>query len=88
MAQMVKNPPAMPETQVQIPGWARPPGEGNGHLLQYSLLENSMDRGAWQSTVSPWGRKELDTTKRLILTNILKPHTQEPKDFSGDIDMH
>ena len=47
-----------------------------------------MDRGAWQSTVSPWGRKELDTTKRLILTNILKPHTQEPKDFSGDIDMH
>ena len=27
------------------------PGEGNGHPLQYSCLENSMDRGAWQATV-------------------------------------
>ena len=29
-----------------IPGWGRSPGEGNGNLLQYSCLENSMDRGA------------------------------------------
>jgi len=29
----------------------RPPGEGNGYPLQYSGLENSMDRGAWQATV-------------------------------------
>ena len=34
-----------------IPGWGRSPGEGNGSLLQHSLLENSMDRGAWQATV-------------------------------------
>ena len=27
------------------------PGEGNGYPLQYSCLENSMDRGAWQATV-------------------------------------
>ena len=32
-----------------IPGWGRSPGEGNGNLLQYSFLENSMDKGAWQS---------------------------------------
>ena len=32
-----------------IPGSERPPGEGNG--LQYSHLENSVDRGAWQATV-------------------------------------
>ena len=29
----------------------RSPGEGNGNLLQYSCLENSMDRGGWQATV-------------------------------------
>ena len=34
-----------------IPGSGRPPGEGNGNPLQYFCLENSMDRGAWQSTV-------------------------------------
>ena len=34
-----------------IPGLGRNSGVGNGYLLQYSCLENSMDRGAWQTTV-------------------------------------
>ena len=34
-----------------IPGSGRSPGEGNGYPLQYSCLENAMDRGAWQATV-------------------------------------
>ena len=34
-----------------IPGSGRFPGEGNGNPLQYSYLENSMDRGAWWATV-------------------------------------
>ena len=34
-----------------IPGSARSPGERNGNPLQYSYLENSMDRGAWWATV-------------------------------------
>ena len=34
-----------------IAGSGRPPGEGNGNPLQYSCLESSMDRGAWQATV-------------------------------------
>ena len=34
-----------------IPESGRSPGEGNGNPLQYSCLENSMDRGAWQATV-------------------------------------
>ena len=34
-----------------IPGLERSPGEGNGNLLQYSCLENSMDGGAWQAIV-------------------------------------
>ena len=34
-----------------IPGWKRSPGEGNSYPLQYSCLENPMDRGAWWATV-------------------------------------
>ena len=34
-----------------IPGLGRSPGEGNDNLLQYSCLENPMDRGAWRATV-------------------------------------
>ena len=34
-----------------IPGSGRSPGEGNGYPLQYSCLENPMDRGAWRATV-------------------------------------
>ena len=34
-----------------IPGSGRSPGEGNGYSLQYSCLENSIDRGVWQATV-------------------------------------
>ena len=37
------------------------PGEGNGYSLQYSYLENSTDRGAWQATVH--GVTESDTTE-------------------------
>ena len=43
-----------------IPGLGRSPGEGNGHLVQCSGLENSTD--------SPWGCKELVTTERLSLS--------------------
>ena len=44
-----------------ILGSERSPGEGNGNPLQYSCLENSMDRGAWWAT-SRGLAKELDTT--------------------------
>ena len=51
---MVKNLPAnLGDTgnQGSIPGSGRCPGEGNGYSLQYSCLENHMDRGAWWFTV-------------------------------------
>ena len=38
----------------QIPGWGRSPGGGHNNPLQYSCLENPMDRGAWG--LSLWGR--------------------------------
>ena len=50
VAQIGKNLPAMKETRVQSLGW-EDPGEGNGNPLQYSCLENPIDRGAWQTTV-------------------------------------
>ena len=43
----MKNLPAMQETWVRSLGLGRFPGEGNGNPLQYSCLENTMDRGAW-----------------------------------------
>ena len=42
---VVKNPPANAGDTGLIPGLGRSPGEGNGYPLQYSCLENSMDRG-------------------------------------------
>ena len=51
---MVKNPPANAgdiRNEGSIPGLGRSPGEGSGNPLQYSCLENPMDRGAWQATV-------------------------------------
>ena len=47
----VKNPLANAEHMGLIPASGRSPGEGNGNPLQYSCLENPVDRGAWQATV-------------------------------------
>ena len=57
--------------QGSIPGLERSPGEGNGNLLQYSCLENSMDRGPWWATVH-------GVTKR----NMTEPLTMTSKTYS------
>ena len=51
-----------------IPGFGRSPGEGNGYPLQYSGLENSMDRGAGQATVH--GIRKSDVTERFALSSL------------------
>ena len=54
VALVVKNPPANAGDAGDaglIPGWRRSPGEGHDNPLQYSCLENPMDRGAWRPTV-------------------------------------
>ena len=48
---VVKNPPANVGNMGLITGSGRSPGVGNGNPLQYSCLENSMNRGARQATV-------------------------------------
>ena len=45
MAQLVNGDPG------SVPEWGRSPGEGNGNPLQYSSLENPMDKGAWWAIV-------------------------------------
>ena len=65
---MVKKPPANAGDARNIGlilGLGRSPEGGNGKPFPYSCLENSMDRGAWWTTYSPWGHKEWDMTERL-----------------------
>ena len=50
-----------------VPESGRSPGEGNGYPLQYSCLENSMDRGAWQAIVHGV-TKALDMVEQLTHT--------------------
>ena len=69
MVLVVKNPPASAADFRDlglIPGSGRSPGEGDGNPLQYSSLENSMDRGAWSpGDYSPGDLEESDTTHLL-----------------------
>ena len=54
-----------------IPGLGRSPGGGNGNPLQYSCLENPMDRGAWWAN-SPRGHKESDMTEHARMQNVVR----------------
>jgi len=58
---VVKNSPANAGDLDSILGLGRSPGEGNGNPLQYSCLEDPMDRGAWRAAVHGVA-KESDTT--------------------------
>ena len=60
---MIKYLPANAgDTIDAIPGSGRSPGGGNGNPLQYSCLENPMDRGAWRA-IDPGTTKKSDATE-------------------------
>ena len=64
MVLVIKNPPANTgdvRDAGSIPGSGRSLKEGNGNPLQYSCLENPMER-AWKAIASPWGLKKTDMT--------------------------
>ena len=72
---MVENPPVNAGDIGLIPWSGKSPGEGNGNSLQYSFLENSMDRGAWRTTIH--GSQESDTTEG--------PYNNSNKVRTGDV---
>ena len=79
VAQLVKNPPAIQETWVRSLGWDDPPGKG--YPLQYSCLENPVDRGAWWATVCGAAKSQTRLTntgtfKVSSHTSLLSPKAQ------------
>ena len=73
---MVKNLPTNAGDTSLIPGSGRSPGIGNGNSLQYSCLENPMDRGVWWATVHGVAR-ESDMTQQLNNDNKYNLHKQK-----------
>ena len=59
---MVKNMPANVGDLGLIPALGRSPGDRNGKPLQYSCLENPVDRGAWQAAVRGVSKSQTDMT--------------------------
>ena len=73
---VVKNPPSSARDLGMIAGLGRSPGEGNHSSVQYSWLENPINRGTWQATVhkvaqSQTWLKKLSTS--ILLANIIEP---------------
>ena len=68
VALVVKNLPANAGDAGSIPGSGRYPEGGHGNSLQYSCLENPVDRGAWQAGYSPYGPTEWDTIEEIACT--------------------
>ena len=69
---VVKNLPANEADLGLSSGLGRSFGEGNGNPLQYSFLENSMDRGDWHATVhrvAKGFRHDLATKQQIIINN-------------------
>ena len=63
---VLKSLPAMREARdgASIPGSGLSPGGGQGNLLQYSCLENPMDKGVWQATVHRVAKNQTQQMKR------------------------
>ena len=72
---VVKNLPANARDAGLIPGSERAPGEENGNPLQYSCLENFMDREAWWATVHGVIKQSNTTGHARIHTHTYHTHT-------------
>ena len=73
---VVNNPPANEEDTrdgVSIPGLGRSPGEGNGNTLQYSCLENPMDRGA------RWGQSRIQLKQLSLIDTSESCHSEHKR---------
>ena len=73
VALMVKNPPANAgdaRDMGSIPELGRSPGGGHGNPLQYSCLENPMDRGAWRATVHGITQSQTLTLVSVLMSDL------------------
>ena len=77
---VIKNPPANAGNTGSIPGSGGSPGEGNSNPLQYSYLENLMDRGDWRAIVH-------GVAKSWTQLNQLRTHTRKPKVWGSSEDL-
>ena len=59
-----------------IPGLGRAPGEGNGYPLQYSCLENAMDRGVWKATVRGVAKSQIQLSNFTLCIICIQMYTQ------------
>ena len=82
---MVKNLPANVEDTGLIPGSKGSPGGGNGNPLQYSCLENSMDRGDWQATVHRVAKSQTRQLPNMSMTIGMRKWCRNGAD-SGKVD--
>ena len=86
---MVKNMPANAwdiRDSDLILGWARSPGEGNGNSLQYSCLENYMDREAWWDTVHGVAKSQTQLSTH-TLTGLIHRHKYTWISFTSPLEM-
>ena len=87
---VVKNLPANAGDASSIPGLGRFPGVGNGNSLQYSCLENSMDKEAWRATVPGVARVRHDWVRgsaRARAHTHTHTHTHTPQDEQNSPDI-
>ena len=72
MALVVKNPPANADIRdaSSIPGSGISPGEGHGNPLQYSCMENPMDRGTWWTAVHAVSKSQTRFSDQTTMNNM------------------
>ena len=87
---MVKNPPASAGDERDtgsIPGSGRSPAVENGNPLQYSCLENPMDRGAWRAAVYPVTKSQTRLSSTACSSDIWEnAHVREGKISANTMD--
>ena len=74
MVLVVKNSPANGggvRVMGSIPGSGRSPGGANGNTLQYSCLENSMDKGVWWATVHGVAKNQMQLSMHTCIRDII-----------------
>ena len=74
---VVQNPPANVGDAGSIPGWGRSPGSRHDNPLQYSCLENPMDRGAWWATVHGVSKSQTELKRLRTASSIMSNNEKQ-----------